>query len=83
MAGTIFLTREGLPLLFLCEDGSLMTINDKVQATTPGEKLQAAVDQAGELYHAGPNTLNRKITEVDAVLSAAVEAIQEIDERLS
>jgi len=60
-----------------------MTINDKVQAATAGEKLQAAVDQAGELYHAGPNTLNRKITEVDAVLSAAVEAIQEIDERLS
>lgn len=83
MAGTIFLTREGLPLLFWCEDGSLMTINAKVQATTAGEKLQAAVDQAGELYHAGPNTLNRKITEVDAVLSAAVEAIQEIDERLS
>ena len=60
-----------------------MTIDDKVQATTASEKLQAAVDQAGELYQAGPNTLNRKITEVDAVLSAAVEAIQEIDERLS
>ena len=36
-----------------------MTINDKVQATTAGEKLQAAVDQAGELYQAGGNVFWR------------------------
>ncbi|MFM9919948.1 hypothetical protein [Lacisediminihabitans sp. H27-G8] len=60
-----------------------MTINDEKQGTSVGEKLQAVVDQAGELYQAGPNTLNRKINEVDAVLGAAVEAIQELDERTS
>ena len=60
-----------------------MTIDDEVQATTAREKLQGAVVQAGELYQDGPNALNRKITEVDAVLSAAIETIQEIDERLS
>jgi len=60
-----------------------MTIDDEVQATTAGEKLQGAVVQAGGLYQDGPNALNRKITEVDAVLSAAIETIQEIDERLS
>jgi hypothetical protein len=60
-----------------------MTINEEVQATTVGEKLQAAADQASELYQAGPNTLNRKINEVDTVLGAAVEAIQELDERTS
>jgi hypothetical protein len=60
-----------------------MTINEKVQSTNVGEKLQAAVDQAGELYQAGPNTLNRKINQVDTVLDAAVEAIQELDDRTS
>ncbi|QNE46385.1 hypothetical protein F1C58_05315 [Glaciihabitans sp. INWT7] len=60
-----------------------MTINDEKQGTSVGEKLQSVVDQAGELYQAGPNTLNRKINEVDAVLGAAVEAIQELDERTS
>ena len=83
MASRLCLTGTVYSYFFLREDGSPMTIDDKVQATTAGEKLQAAVEQAGELYLAGPNTLNRKITEVDAVLSAAVEAIQEIDERLS
>lgn len=58
-----------------------MTINEQAQDTSVSDKLQAAVDQAGELYAAGPNTLNRKINEVDAVLGAAVEAIQELDER--
>jgi len=60
-----------------------MSINEEKQGTSVGEKLQAAVDQAGELYQAGPNTLNRKINEVDTVLDAAVEAIQELDERTS
>lgn len=60
-----------------------MKTNEETQGTSVGEKLQAAVDQAGELYQAGPNTLNRKINEVDAVLGAAVEAIQELDERTS
>jgi hypothetical protein len=60
-----------------------MTINDAEQDTSVSGKLQAAVDQAGELYAAGPNTLNRKMNEVDAVLGAAVEAIQELDERIS
>ncbi|MES2093916.1 MAG: hypothetical protein V4531_08915 [Actinomycetota bacterium] len=60
-----------------------MTIQEEVQETSVGEKLQAAVDQASELYQAGPNTLNRKINEVDTVLGAAVEAIQELDERTS
>ncbi|CAN5132538.1 hypothetical protein [Frigoribacterium sp. UYMn621] len=60
-----------------------MTINEEKQGTSVGDKLQAVVDQAGELYQAGPNTLNRKINEVDAVLGAAVEAIQELDERTS
>jgi hypothetical protein len=60
-----------------------MTINEEKQGTSVGDKLQAVVDQAGELYQAGPNTLNRKINEVDAVLGAAVEATQELDERTS
>jgi hypothetical protein len=60
-----------------------MKTNEETQGTSVGEKLQAAVDQAGELYQAGPNTLNRKINEVDTVLGAAVEAIQELDERTS
>lgn len=60
-----------------------MTINEEMQATSVGEKLQAAVEKASELYEAGPNTLNRKINEVDTVLGAAVEAIQALDERTS
>ncbi len=60
-----------------------MTMNDKLQDTSVSDKLQAAVDQAGELYQAGPNTVNRKLNEVDSVLGAAVEAIQELDERTS
>lgn len=60
-----------------------MSINEEVQSTSIGDKLQAAVDRAGELYQAGPNTLNRKMNEVDTVLGAAVEAIQELDERTS
>lgn len=58
-----------------------MTINDATQDTSVSAKLQAAVDQASELYASGPNTFNRKINEVDTVLGAAVEAIQELDER--
>jgi len=58
-----------------------MTINNQAQDTNVSSKLQAAVDLAGELYASGPNTLNRKINEVDAVLGAAVEAIQELEER--
>lgn len=60
-----------------------MTIDKELQSTNVGDKLQAVVDQAGELYQAGPNTLNRKINQVDTVLDAAVEAIQELDERTS
>ncbi len=60
-----------------------MTIQEEVQQTSVSEKLQDAVEQANELYQAGPNTLNRKINEVDTVLDAAVEAIQELDERTS
>jgi|GEM_PF-1484569 len=60
-----------------------MTINNQVQGTSASDKLQAAVVKANELYEAGPNTLNRKMNEVDAVLGAAVEAIQELDERTS
>ena len=36
-----------------------MTINDQAQDTSVSSKLQAAVDQAGEPYASGPNTLNR------------------------
>jgi hypothetical protein len=62
---------------------TLMTVSENIQDASVSEKLQSVVDQAGELYQAGPNTLNRKINEVDAVLGAAVEAIQELDERTS
>jgi hypothetical protein len=44
------------------------------------DKLQAAVDEAHEAYEAGPSTVNRKLNQVDKVLDAAVEAIQELDE---
>ena len=47
------------------------------------DKLQAVTDQAGELYSAGPGTVNRKLAEVDAVVEAAVDAIQELDDRTS
>ncbi len=44
------------------------------------DKLQAVVDEAHSAYKAGPGTVNRKLNEVDKVLEAAVEAIQELDE---
>lgn len=45
------------------------------------DKLQAVVDTAEDAYQAGPGTINRKLNQVDEVLGAAVEAIQELDER--
>jgi hypothetical protein len=44
------------------------------------DKLQAVVDEANEVYEAGPSTVNRKLNQVDKKLDAAVEAIQELDE---
>jgi hypothetical protein len=62
--------------------------NTSAVSTTPStgdlsisDKLQAVVDSADEAYQAGPGTINRKLNQVDQVLGAAVEAIQELDER--
>lgn len=43
------------------------------------DRLQDVVDAAHSAYAAGPNTVNRKLNEVDKVLEAAVDAIQELD----
>jgi hypothetical protein len=48
---------------------------------TVSEKLQAVRDEAAAAYEAGPNTVNRKLRQVDVVLDAAVDAIQELDDK--
>lgn len=53
-----------------------MSVKDK----SVKDKLQAVVDEANSTYEAGPSTVNRKLNQVDKVLGAAVEAIQELDE---
>ncbi|MCU1412686.1 MAG: hypothetical protein JWN80_26 [Microbacteriaceae bacterium] len=56
-------------------------MSDKsVSDKSVSDKLQAVVDQAHEAYVAGPATVNRKLNQVDKVLGAAVEAIQDLDE---
>ncbi|CAN5343634.1 hypothetical protein BH09ACT1_BH09ACT1_11580 [soil metagenome] len=63
------------------ENTSAVSIKSSTSDLSISDKLQAVVDSADEAYQAGPGTINRKLNQVDEVLGAAVEAIQELDER--